>query len=389
MSSNVITGANGRLDVYISKAKDLPNLRKLDKQDPFVKLRIAHLTETSPVIYRGGQTPKFDYHCIFQLTPDIKPLLCVELYDDHDHKHGSKLIGKCETDLLPALLSDPEEGHDRWYELKRGSLEAGKVYIELTFTPNNISESRHFDILNEDPSINSRTMPPLPSDLPELHAQYRAASSTNDQQRLASSASPNQYTHGSRMKYQLPELPVNFDTSRSSYASGEPMDLDSSVRSNATANTYHSQQSQSTEGLMDKLKLIKEKLNYFKNGSSVPPTESATNNAMDLEVLQKVVGAGLESSSSSRIPTNINEPSPMNHRSTRPFAEPSLPPLPASPSRLSSSSSVRHSAGNITPSRSPVHKPTTPKLPNLPTSFSASSSRSGSVSPTRRRPPPT
>lgn len=57
MSNNVITGANGRLDVYVSKAKDLPNLRKLDKQDPFVKLRVAHLTEISPVIYRGGQTP--------------------------------------------------------------------------------------------------------------------------------------------------------------------------------------------------------------------------------------------------------------------------------------------------------------------------------------------
>ena len=108
VSGNVITGVNGKLDVYVSKAKDLPNLRRLDKQDPFVKLRIGHLTEVSPVIYRGGQTPKFDFHCAFQLTPDIKPLLCVELYDDHDHKHGSKLIGKCDVDLTPALLSDPE-----------------------------------------------------------------------------------------------------------------------------------------------------------------------------------------------------------------------------------------------------------------------------------------
>lgn len=387
MSNNVITGANGRLDVYVSKAKDLPNLRKLDKQDPFVKLRVAHLTEISPVIYRGGQTPKFDYHCVFQLTPDIKPLLCVELYDDHDHKHGSKLIGKCDVDLLPALLSDPEEGHDRWYHLKRGPLEAGKVYIELTFVPNNISEDRRDNVPKISSSVQSRSVPPLPSDPPELHAQYELQTSASEQ-RFVASASPGQYVHGSHIKSPLPDPPINLDTSRSSHASSERIDFDSSMGSNATANTYHSQQSQSTDGLMDKLKLIKEKLNYFKNGSSVPSTESITNTAMDLEVLQKVVGGGLESSSSSRIPTNIDEPSPMNHLPTKSFVEPPLPPLPTTPSRLSSQSSVRHSAGQKSPLKSPVRQPTTPRLPNLPNSFSSPSSRSGSVSPTRRRPPP-
>lgn len=385
-SGNVITGANGRLDVYVSKAKDLPNLRKLDKQDPFVKLRIAHLTEISPVIYRGGQTPKFDFHCVFQLTPDMKPLLSVELYDDHDHKHGSRLIGKCEVDLLPALLSDPEEGHDQWYYLNKGSIEAGKVYIELTFVPNAISESRNIEVSNMDFSIQSRTVPPLPSDPPEFHDQYNMATSSLGQ-RTGSSLVPGGYVHGSHMRSRSPVVSSHSVARASSYYPGdqqrvqvqEPADFDVSMGSNATTDTYHSQQTQSTEGLMDKLKLIKEKLNYFKNGSSDPSNESVANNAMDLEVLQKVVGAGMESSSTSRVPSHINVPSSV----AKNFQEPPLPPIPTSANRTPSRTSVRDSS-----TRSPFRPPVSPRLPDLPTNYSPASSRHGPPSPTRRRPPP-
>lgn len=50
MSEEVWDGNQGTLSVYVSKAKDLPNLDKLDKQDVLLRLRIAHMTRESDTI---------------------------------------------------------------------------------------------------------------------------------------------------------------------------------------------------------------------------------------------------------------------------------------------------------------------------------------------------
>lgn len=368
-AGNVITGANGKLDVYVSKAKDLPNLRKLDKQDPFVKLRIAHLTEISPVVYRGGQTPKFDFHAEFQLTPDIKPLLNVELYDDHDHKNGSKLIGKCDVDLTPAMLSDPEQGHDSWYYLSKGSIDAGKVYIELTFTPNNVGHTRQIETSDLENEILSRPIPPLPSNSPSF-----AAYSQNSSRKRANDFSLPVNLH-ERSTITAVDSFSNNNTVFTEY--GESPDFGVSVETSYTTNTTNTQQTQSTESLMDKLKLIKEKLNYFRNGSNERTTE-VNQNIMDLAALQKVVGGGLESCSSTRLPT-VGERESLSNSSS---SDPPLPPLPFEASRSSSRSLMRNASKPVT-----LVDNASPKLPRLPTS-PAFSNNSTSGSPTRRPPPP-
>lgn len=87
MSEEVWDGNQGTLSVYVSKAKDLPNLDKLDKQDVLLRLRIAHMTRESDTIIRAGQTPIFKYYEKFEITPELRPLMYVEIYSDRRKKH--------------------------------------------------------------------------------------------------------------------------------------------------------------------------------------------------------------------------------------------------------------------------------------------------------------
>lgn len=373
VSGSVYGGANGELIAFISRAKDLPNLRKLDKQNPYVILRIAHMTEKSDVVFRGGQTPTFAFQTKFDITPDVKPLLIVEVLDET--KKAPKLVGKCEIDITPALYADPEEGYDDWHDLKLGREYAGKIYIELTFCPklppSQLRKEDHTADSFFESSIASRPAPPLPSDIPDINLTKSSG-----------------YTHASHMRQVIPSI-QHYATPQRSPSSplnqqvpspstlGKSFDFSSSVGTNAT---YESQVSQTTVGTTEspfaRLKQLKEKWKNLKNqGTSEQHTEQR--NGVDLEALQRAVGVDPDEHTH----TITRLPSRATIISAKLQNQPPLPPLPHADSRRSSHSSpIRRGYEASSPHRSP-------KLPPLPME-SPFSSRRTSMSPTRRRPPP-
>ncbi|SCU96008.1 LANO_0E12156g1_1 [Lachancea nothofagi CBS 11611] len=388
-SGSAFGGANGLLEVYISRARDLPNLRKLDKQSPFVRLRVAHMIETSDVAFRGGQTPKFDFYSKFDLTPDVKPLLLVELFDD---RSPPKLIGQCSIDLTPALYKDPEDGHDDWFQLRLGSEEAGQVYVELTFHPliptSRLQRSRADDTTGLEFALESRPAPPLPSKVPSFqldNESYRKFSRSHD------------YSHASKLRESsttsgLEENLLGQSSSlrnsifNSSVASNDTFSshlTTDSHQSHATVNTAGTSGSAgTTEPLFAKLKQLKEKWRSIKNPAS---DQTENENKVDLKALQKVVGVEPEeyhndNFAATRSPSRIYAESKL-------VSQPPLPRLPADHSRRTSNESSPRADSRFSSSAN-EHSPRLPPLPSSPTFRPGMRSRNASNSPVRRRPPP-
>ncbi|AET40754.1 Inn1p Ecym_6379 [Eremothecium cymbalariae DBVPG len=359
LGDSILGGVNGTLDVFVRKAKDLPNLRKIDKQDPFVKLRIAHITIVSDTVYRGGQIPVFDFHAVFELTPGMKHELHVELYDDH--KHGSKIIGRCVVDLKPALYSDPEDGYDRWYELNLGDDETGKIYIELTFkphTPNSQPESCIQSVSSAVSHSVSKRGPPLPSEIP--YVPYGKGQLTPGPPKK----SP-EYVHGGHVGQPLPIRRRAPDTlqyipatpgSQPENELNEIPNFSSSIDSIEDIELRSSHNSQET-GITAKLKQLKERWNNFKQGSGEHHQDTRAD--VDLEALQRVVGVSPE-----RVKSTLSHHSA--HLSKLEL-QPPLPPLPVDADRKSRSlSPSQYSPQQISRSRSPAFVRKSMDLPPLP-----------------------
>lgn len=386
-SDSVFGGANGLLEVYISRARDLPNLRKLDKQSPFVRLRLAHMTETSDVVSRGGQTPRFNFYTKFDLTPDVKPLLLIELFDD---KSPPRLIGQCEVDLTPALYKDPEDGHDDWYQLYHGSEEAGQIYMELTFHPVvPTARAHHMDDENNEfeASLASRPPPPLPSNVPTVQLKNFMSKSDDTDRRAG-----NRYLHASRVQQHIPSIGQGASLRESSAPPMPPFNFSSSINSNATGDsqiTHNSQSSHSTinttgttEPLFAKLKQLKEKWRSIKNPN---PEQLGQENKVDLKALQKVVGVAIDDTEDNN---DMRTSSRISMESSKFISQPPLPELPKQCSRKSSFENSPTRLSPATHGRLNSHMPQlSPRLPPLPSSPSFTR-KTSSPSPTRRRPPP-
>ncbi|GMM37153.1 Inn1 protein [Saccharomycopsis crataegensis] len=124
---------SGTLIIVILKARNLPNRRKLDKQNPYCIARIANIVDRTPAIARGGQTPEWNHESRFQLTSDINPLLKVSILDET--KKQPVLIGDAEIDCSPVFNTSSEDGYDKWHPLQYAGRTAGEVYVEMTFYP--------------------------------------------------------------------------------------------------------------------------------------------------------------------------------------------------------------------------------------------------------------
>ncbi|AAS53428.2 AFR057Cp [Eremothecium gossypii ATCC 10895] len=346
MDDRIIGGPEGYLEVFVRKAKDLPNMRKMDKQDPFVRLRIAHLTEVSGTVFRGGQRPVFDFHTVFELTPAMKHLMYVELFDDQ--KSAPRIIGRCEVDLKPALYSDHEDGYDRWYQLSLGPDDAGKIYIELTFKQHTIRRKSQIQPEPSPPpmtkTLKTKRSPPLPSEIPYVPFP-------KDQLQGSISQSGFTYTHGGGMSQPLPALRRSPDTLQyiprnPALPQVEQLKLPEFVLSVDTLENFDAHTSQQSEGtgITAKLKQLKEKWNNFKQGS--PEQNDAARANVDLEELQKVVGVkpdfpkqhgrmrSRHSISSGLQPALPPLPQPSDERTKLPGRRPSPHPdfVPRSPS---------------------------------------------------------
>ena len=210
MSEEIWSGNEGYLYVYVSKAKDLPNLIKLDKQNVMLRLRIAHMTRESDVKFRAGQNPIFDYLEKFEITPSVKPILYVEVYCDRKKKSPLP-IGRCEVDLMNGIRADPRDGYCTWYELRRNGDEfAGTIFIELTFKPNlkrNHLKRIDKETMRLDASVATRPIPPLPTEPRYVSSagMTHNIDKTMDDSKCAQSNTP-QYMHASEMRQVTPSI---------------------------------------------------------------------------------------------------------------------------------------------------------------------------------------
>ncbi|KAG0669931.1 hypothetical protein C6P45_003095 [Maudiozyma exigua] len=440
-------GNHGTLSVYVSKAKDLPNLIKLDKQNVMLRLRIAHMTRESDILFRAGQNPIFNYLERFEMTPAVQPLMYVEVYCDRKKKAPLQ-IGRCEIDLLNGIRADPKEGYCKWYELKREQNEfAGIIFIELTFKPTvDVARREKLDerTIRLDASMASRPMPPLPTEfdtsLSPNHPINREQMVQEDVEVYGHSnirAQSQQYMHGSALRQMTPSFcrrdsngqpsdirddVSTFSPDRSNDSSGSHNNFMSSMGSSNTATSTETKATaisttSETKFHFANLRKLKEKINIFKN-PSVPSTDTE-DNTVDIEALQKAIGvASLDDKSEysgelqtiiennrkeSNVPGQHRSPT-MDHRreshdnisinASNAPGKPLLPPLPSiadlshrdSPGHYQHQHHRRPHHEQRRQSRYSTSSIDSPALPPLPTS---PMSRGSSVSPSRRRPPPT
>lgn len=335
MSEEIWNGNEGTLCVYVSKAKDLPNLIKLDKQNVMLRLRIAHMTRESDVKFRAGQNPLFNYLEKFEITPSVKPIMYVEVYCER-RKKAPLPIGRCEIDLMNGIRADPKDGYCTWYELKRDGNEfAGTIFIELTFKPN--MRRGHYekvskDTMRSDASVAARPIPPLPTES-RISSNIMGNSSygyNHGMNEMLDANEPHmdhsepEYMHASAMRQVTPSLP---DYSKSwqgseSYPREEPYNnnngdtnigvpnFTSSVDTNhttftqETSSTTVTSTSAETRFHFANLKKLKERINIFKNPNMSVNKDPLRNgnlspqhdddhhhhSGVDIEALEKAIG---------------------------------------------------------------------------------------------------
>lgn len=129
--------ADGTLVIIVCRAKHLPNRRKLDKQSPYVTLRLGTVAKKTPSHFRAGQTPDWTHEIRFDLSRDRKPILKLDVLDET--KNDPTPIGTCDIDCSVIFLPDNQRDgkyiYDKWYELKLNGRRAGNIYLEMTFYP--------------------------------------------------------------------------------------------------------------------------------------------------------------------------------------------------------------------------------------------------------------
>ena len=67
---SVVESANGTLVIIVCRGKHLPNRRKLDKQSPYVSLRLGTIAKKTSAHFRAGQTPEWTQEIRFEEDED-------------------------------------------------------------------------------------------------------------------------------------------------------------------------------------------------------------------------------------------------------------------------------------------------------------------------------
>ncbi|KAH8671811.1 kinase-like domain-containing protein [Tricladium varicosporioides] len=122
----------GTLVVIIDRAKNLPDRKKIGKQDPFCVVKFGKEAKKTTTDRRGGQTPKWDHELRFVVhdSPDYYQLKVTIFNDDKNKKMG--LIGEKWVDLRDVIVRGGGQ-KDFWQSLSCGGKYAGEVRAELTF----------------------------------------------------------------------------------------------------------------------------------------------------------------------------------------------------------------------------------------------------------------
>ncbi|CDH56957.1 c2 domain containing protein [Lichtheimia corymbifera JMRC:FSU:9682] len=117
----------GELVVVALKARDLPNIEVVGKQDPFCVFRLGETAKRTKTDYRGGQQPLWDDQVNLPV-PEKKTKMYVQVFDEDSKRED--LICEGEVDLSQVLR---EGEQDSWFPLKYRGKDSGKIYLELTF----------------------------------------------------------------------------------------------------------------------------------------------------------------------------------------------------------------------------------------------------------------
>lgn len=131
--------ADGTLVIIVCRAKNLPNRRKLDKQCPYVTMRIGPTAKKTPSHFRAGQTPEWTHEIRFQLTRERKPIMKLDVLDET--KNEPTPIGQVEIDCSIVFSNQENKDvggkyiYDNWFDLTLNGKSAGKIYLEMTFYP--------------------------------------------------------------------------------------------------------------------------------------------------------------------------------------------------------------------------------------------------------------
>ncbi|CDS10087.1 hypothetical protein LRAMOSA02764 [Lichtheimia ramosa] len=117
----------GELVVVALKARDLPNIEVVGKQDPFCVFRLGETAKRTKTDYRGGQQPLWDDQVNLPV-PEKKTKMYVQVFDEDSKRED--LICEGEVDLTQVLR---EGEQDSWFPLKYRGKDSGKIYLEMTF----------------------------------------------------------------------------------------------------------------------------------------------------------------------------------------------------------------------------------------------------------------
>ncbi|KAG9109507.1 hypothetical protein FRC07_008317, partial [Ceratobasidium sp. 392] len=141
----------GTLIVVVLRAKNLPNKRRIGKQDPYCSMRFNTETRRTKAVKRGGQHPEWDEEFRFQIYEDAEDELARVAGGDKtpprerfrnikggktmrlscyaDSSLDPDLIGEAQVDLTDALTKGEV---DEWFTLQSKDKYAGEVYLEMT-----------------------------------------------------------------------------------------------------------------------------------------------------------------------------------------------------------------------------------------------------------------
>ncbi|KAI9768786.1 MAG: hypothetical protein M1840_004600 [Geoglossum simile] len=120
----------GTLVVIVDRARNLPNRKKIGKQDPYCAARLGKEAKKTEVDKRGGQTPKWDQELRFVVHDSADYYqLKVSVFND-DKK--TELIGETWVSLEAVVVPGGGQ-NDLWHNLNCKGKYAGEIRIELTY----------------------------------------------------------------------------------------------------------------------------------------------------------------------------------------------------------------------------------------------------------------
>lgn len=293
-------GVSGTLTIFVHRAKELINVKKLDKQSPFVILRVGHMTCRSKVCFRGGQKPEWSFLAKFQITPEIKPVLDIDCF--HETKKAPRFVGKAKLNFKTALYANEEDGDDQWVEIYNGVEYAGKIYLEMSFKLGNTHESEmmgadHFGnsfatngyantlerfenkgVLNDIQSVDLDNLEGKVADVPvsimrNNRVNYQHGVITSEPEINDYLSSKNTYYSSNKYKGRNEEMSYNSKQSSNVITAGDMMNSindyeipDNVMSFNNVKEAVPTSDNYSSEPLFAKLKELKGKMFNFKNG---------------------------------------------------------------------------------------------------------------------------